>query len=79
MSTTATSTSPVQELYEVFGRLTSNDVLAHVGSIRAPNDDLAMVRARYLCGQRYRELCLAPARAFLQATVRRDGVAVKEF
>lgn len=65
-------------LYEVFGRLDAGDVLAHVGSIQAPNPDLALVHARFLCGQRYRELCLAPTSAFIRATSG-DSVAVKEF
>lgn len=66
-------------LYEVFGRLSSEDVLAHVGSIHAPNDDLALVRARFLCGQRYKELCLAPTGSFIRAAATGDAVTVKEF
>jgi len=66
-------------LYEVFGRLDSDDVLAHVGSIRAPNEDLALVRARFLCGQRYQELCLAPTSSFIRAAAAGDSVTVKEF
>lgn len=71
---------PISEdqLYEVFGRLSSDDVLAHVGSIQAPNRDLAVARARFLCGQRYRELCLAQTNAFIRATTG-DSVTVKEF
>lgn len=65
-------------LYEVFGRLGTEDVLAHVGSIQAPNADLALVRARVLCGHRYRELCLAPTQSFIRATPG-DDVIVKEF
>ena len=71
--------SPAETLYEVFGRLNSDDILAHVGSIRAPNLDLAQVRARALCGLRYQELCLAPAVAFVSVGRRTDAVLVKEF
>jgi len=66
------------KLYEVFGRLSSADILAHVGSISAPNDDLALARARFICGRRYQELCLAPTRSFIRAAGA-DAVIVKEF
>lgn len=79
MTQRSSSQSPVETLYEVFGRLSSDDILAHVGSIRAPNLDLAQVRARALCGVRYQELCLAPANAFIRVGRRGDAVLVKEF
>ncbi len=35
-----------RELYEVFARKERRDALAHIGTVRAPNDDFAKVYAR---------------------------------
>jgi len=87
---TIVSAHPIgpDKMYEVFGRLNSADILEHVGSILAPNDDLALVRARFICGRRYQELCLAPTLSFIRAaavdtaaveTAAVETVVVKEF
>ena len=36
---------PAQEIYEVFARKSHVEPLMHVGSVNAPNDDLARVYA----------------------------------
>lgn len=52
--------------YEVFGRKDSDDALTHLGSVEAPNADLAQVRAWYVYDQHaWREMCVAPADAFV--------------
>ncbi len=35
-----------RKLYEVFARKERRDALAHIGTVRAPNDDFAKVYAR---------------------------------
>ncbi len=79
MNDTPAITTKPDILYEVFGRLTTNDVLAHVGSLRAPNPDLAEVLARSICGAHYTELCIAPAHCFSHIGKASDHVLVKEF
>jgi len=50
------------EYYEVFARQDSSVALTHVGSVAAPNDDLAQVRARFTFDEHpWREICLVPA------------------
>ncbi len=62
--------------YEVFARHTSADALAHVGSVEAPNDDLAQVRAWYVYDQhKWTEMCLVPLDAII--TVTEHGKATK--
>jgi Phenylacetic acid degradation B len=52
--------------YEVFGRKDSHDALTHLGSVEAPNPDLAQVRAWYVYDQHvWREMCVAPTDAFV--------------
>lgn len=81
MTTLSKPSSPTaaETLYEVFGREDAGQILAHVGSIRAPNDELAQVRAHYLCGRHYAELCLAPTESFIRVGQAGDSVIVKEF
>lgn len=56
----------VPRYYEVFARKSSDDDLAHVGSVEAPNDDLAQVRAWYIYDQhRWKEMCLVPTDAVI--------------
>ena len=65
--------------YEVFGRKTSDDPLTHVGSIEAPNDDLAEARAWYIYDEHdWRELCIAPAASFIAVTERDRRIKIKE-
>ena len=55
--------------YEVFARKTSADALAHVGSVEAPNDDLAQIRAWYIYDQhRWKEMCVVPLDAIITVT-----------
>lgn len=52
--------------YEVFGRKDSHDALTHLGSVEAPNSDLAQVRAWYIYDQHsWREMCVVPTEAFV--------------
>ncbi len=62
--------------YEVFARRDSESALAHVGSVEAPNDDLAKVRAWYVYDQhRWREMCVVPLDAII--TVTEEGKSAK--
>lgn len=68
------------QLYEVFARRNSDEALTHVGSVRAPNADLAEVQAWYVCDQHeWKEICLAPTQAFISITERNRATRVKEF
>jgi len=54
------------QMFEVFGRDQVERPLAHIGSIVAPNQELAVARARMLYSERpWVELCVAPANAFM--------------
>ena len=53
------------QMFEVFGRDQVEGPLSHIGSIVAPNRELAVARARTLYSERpWVELCVAPASAF---------------
>jgi 1,2-phenylacetyl-CoA epoxidase PaaB subunit len=55
--------------YEVFARKTSADALSHVGSVEAPNDDLAQVRAWFIYDQHpWIEMCVVPLDAIVTVT-----------
>ena len=55
--------------YEVFARKNSDDYLTHVGSVEAPNDDLAQVRAWYIYDQHaWIEMCVVPTDAVITVT-----------
>jgi 1,2-phenylacetyl-CoA epoxidase PaaB subunit len=67
------------KFYEVFARKDSQDVLTHVGSIEAPNDDLAQVRAWYVYDQhKWKEMCLVPTDAVVTVTEHDKRVKIKE-
>lgn len=52
--------------YEVFARIKSDDPLCHVGSVEAPNDELAEVRAWYIFDQHpWKEMCVVPTTAVI--------------
>lgn len=52
--------------YEVFGRIDSDDSLSHLGSVEAPNDELAQVRAWYIYDQHaWKEMCVVPTTAII--------------
>ena len=62
--------------YEVFARRDSGSDLSHVGSVEAPNDDLAKVRAWYIYDQhKWREMCIVPLDAIV--TVTEEGKSAK--
>ncbi|GAA4539174.1 hypothetical protein [Pseudonocardia xishanensis] len=62
----ARGSSTEARYYEVFGRTSSHDALTHLGSVEAPNPDLAQVRAWYIYDQHeWREMCVAPTDAFV--------------
>lgn len=53
------------EMYEVFGRQNERTPLTHLGSVRAPNSELAVAKARFVYSERpWVELCVAPSDAF---------------
>lgn len=53
-------------MFEVFGRDQIERPLSHIGSIVAPNQELAVARARILYSERvWVELCVAPASSFM--------------
>ena len=55
--------------YEVFARLDPTEPLAHVGSVDAPNVDLAVARAWYVYDQhKWSEMCLVPTAAVVPVT-----------
>jgi len=55
--------------YEVFARVSSADALVHVGSVEAPNDDLAQVRAWYVYDQhKWIEMCVVPLDCIITVT-----------
>jgi len=64
------------QMFEVFGRDQVERPLAHIGSVSAPNQELAVARARILYSERrWVELCVAPAKAFMDCLGRgRDGM-----
>lgn len=67
------------KFYEVFARIDSDDVLAHVGSIEAPNDELAQVRAWYVYDQQHwREMCVVPTDAVISVTDKGARGKIKE-
>lgn len=66
------------KFYEVFARIDSDDVLNHVGSIEAPNDDLAQVRAWYVYDQHpWKEMCVVPTDAIVTVTEHGKSVKIK--
>lgn len=53
--------------YEVFGRWEADGALAHIGSLEAPNIELALARSAMIYSERtWIELCLAPASSFVK-------------
>ena len=68
------STSLDQQ-FEVFGRDQMERPLSHIGSIVAPNQELAVARARILYSERrWVELCVVPAASFMDCLGQgRDG------
>jgi len=64
--------------YEVFARKTSADPLTHVGSVEAPNDDLAQARAWYIYDQHaWTEMCVVPLDAVITVTEHGKDTKIK--
>ena len=62
--------------YEVFARKNSDSDLSHVGSVEAPNDELAQARAWYIYDQHnWREMCVVPLDSII--TVTEEGKSAK--
>ena len=65
--------------YEVFARKTSKDRLGHVGSIEAPNDELAQVRAWFVHDEHsWIEMCIAPIDSIISVTGKGKRAEIKE-
>jgi 1,2-phenylacetyl-CoA epoxidase PaaB subunit len=55
-----------EQQFEVFGRDNTERPLSHIGSIQAPNQKLAVARAKFLYSERqWVELCVASSDAFV--------------
>ncbi len=65
----------IDQAFEVFGRDQVERPLSHIGSVVAPNRELAVARARLLYSERpWVELRVAPAAAFMDCLGQgRDG------
>jgi len=64
--------------YEVFARRDSSEALWHVGSIQAPNDDLAQVRAWYIYDQHeWKEMNVVPTSAIVPITEANKSIKIK--
>jgi 1,2-phenylacetyl-CoA epoxidase PaaB subunit len=64
--------------YEVFARKSSEDVLSHVGSVEAPNDDLAQMRAWYIYDQHpWKEMCVVPLDSIITVTEHGRNTKIK--
>lgn len=68
----------VPRYYEVFARKSSDDELAHVGSVEAPNDDLAQVRAWYIYDQHvWKEMCVVPTEMIIPVRLSNHSTRIK--
>lgn len=64
--------------YEVFTRRNSQEALTHIGSIEAPNDELAEARAWFVYDQEpWLEMCVVPTSAIVPITERGRRVKIK--
>ena len=64
--------------YEVFARRNSQEPLTHIGSIEAPNDELAEARAWFVYDhEHWQEMCLVPTAAIIPITERERRVKIK--
>jgi 1,2-phenylacetyl-CoA epoxidase PaaB subunit len=67
-----------ESFYEVFARKSSADALQHVGSVKAPNPEVATARAWYVYDEhRWLEMCLVPLDAVIAVTERSRRVKIK--
>ncbi|MQA82401.1 MAG: phenylacetic acid degradation b [Streptosporangiales bacterium] len=64
--------------FEVFGRRDHNTALTHIGSVSAPNEAIAMSRARWVFSRpALIEMCIAPHSGFVTLTEADSKVKVK--
>lgn len=67
-----------ESFYEVFARKKSDDALQHVGSVKAPNPEVAIARAWYVYDEHpWLEMCLVPLAAVIPVTERGRQVKIK--
>lgn len=65
--------------YEVFARQDSRMPLTHIGSVEAPNLDLAKARAWFVyTEQKWQEFCIVPTSAVVSLTETGDRKKIKE-
>lgn len=68
-----------EEFFEVFARRDSRDSLQHIGSVKAPNADVAVTRAWYVYDQHtWSEMCIVPLAAMIPITEVDCKVKVKQ-
>lgn len=68
-----------ESFYEVFARKDSTDTLQHIGSVKAPNSEVATARAWYVYDEhRWLEMCLVPLAAVIAVTERGRKVKIKQ-
>ncbi|WP_051334796.1 phenylacetic acid degradation b [Bradyrhizobium sp. Ai1a-2] len=66
------------EFYEIFARRSSAEALTHIGSIEAPNAELAEARAWFVYDHEpWKEMCIVPTSAIIPITERGSDVKVK--
>jgi 1,2-phenylacetyl-CoA epoxidase PaaB subunit len=66
------------EFYEVFARRNSAEPLTHIGSVEAPNEELAEARAWFVYDHdTWREMCIVPLSAIVSITERGSKSKVK--
>ncbi|MBR0954917.1 phenylacetic acid degradation b [Bradyrhizobium canariense] len=66
------------DLYEVFARRNSEEPLTHIGSIDAPNAELAEARAWFVYDHdTWKEMCIVPLSAIVTITERGSNAKVK--
>jgi 1,2-phenylacetyl-CoA epoxidase PaaB subunit len=69
----------VEEFYEVFARRDSSDVLQHVGSVKAPNADIASTRAWCVYDQhKWLEMCIVPISSIVSLTEQGRKTLIKQ-
>jgi 1,2-phenylacetyl-CoA epoxidase PaaB subunit len=68
----------VNQEYEVFGRIGRGDLLAHIGTVEAPTDELAQVYAAYTYDEEdWFELFVVPRKSMVKV-IGREGLFAKE-
>jgi len=66
------------DFYEVFTRRNSAEPLTHIGSVEAPNAELAEARAWFIYDhEAWMEMCIVPLSAFVTITERGSASKVK--